>query len=74
MAEVRRVIAACHRKKVAWSVSPELLGFGAPVRVTVKDTKSGNIQTLIRPELADGALATDFDAYEYRLFEIRPVR
>ena len=34
----------------------------------------GNVQMLSLPGLGDGALATDFDAYEYRLFEIRPAR
>jgi hypothetical protein len=61
------------RKSVVWTVKPENLGFGStPTRVTVKDTKSGEVQTLPLPGLQDGSLSTELEGYEYRIFEVRP--
>ena len=61
------------RKNVVWTVQPVDLGFGSsPARVTVKDTKSGKIQTLLLSGLQDGSLSTELGGYEYRIFEVRP--
>jgi len=62
------------RKNVIWTVQPADLGFGSsPGSVTVKDTKSGKVQTLPLSGLQDGSLSTELGGYEYRIFEVRPV-
>jgi len=61
------------RKSVVWTVKPENLGFGlSPTSVTVKDAKSGKVQTLPLSGLQDGSLSTELGGYEYRIFEVRP--
>jgi hypothetical protein len=61
------------RKSVVWTVKPANLGFGSSLTsVTVKDTKSGKVQTLPLSGLQDGSLSTELGGYEYRVFEVRP--
>jgi hypothetical protein len=61
------------RKNVVWTVKPAGLGLGSPLTsVTVKDTKSGEIQTLPLSGLQDGSLSTALGGYEYRVFEVQP--
>ena len=61
------------RKSVVWTVKPEDLGFGSSLTsVTVKDTKSGKVQTLPLSGLQDGSLSTELGGYEYRVFEVHP--
>ncbi|MCW5980756.1 MAG: hypothetical protein KIT09_21930 [Bryobacteraceae bacterium] len=61
------------RRDVAWRVTPEQLGFGSAA-FTVRDTVSGERQTVRLPQLTDGSLKASLGAYEYRLFEIRPAK
>ena len=61
------------RKSVVWTVKLQDLGFGSSLtRVTVKDAKSGKVQTLPLLGLHDGSLSTELAGYEYRVFEVRP--
>jgi hypothetical protein len=61
------------RKSVVWTVKPADLGLGSSLTsVTVKDTKSGKVQTLPLSGLQDGSLSTELGGYEYRVFEVRP--
>ena len=61
------------RRNVVWTVKSANLGFSpSPASVTVKDTKSGQVQTLPLSGLQDGSLITELGGYEYRLFEVCP--
>ena len=59
------------RRRVVWTLQPEALGWDGGARVVVKDTKTGTARTLDAGGLAGGALETELDGYEYRVFEIR---
>lgn len=67
-------VTADKRKNVVWRVQPEALAFGPLSRVEVKDVKTGQMRALTAAELTDGTLETDLDPYEYRLYELRPLR
>lgn len=58
------------RRNVVWRVRPEALGMAPAARVQVKDTSSGQNRAIEWNGLEDGALVTDLEGYEYRLFEI----
>ena len=60
------------RKNVVWRVTPADLGFSPAGRVEVRDAARGQSSTLPWQALEDGSLVAELDAYEYRLFEIRP--
>ena len=60
------------RKNIVWRVSPGDLGFPRSGQVEIKDTSRGQSSTLPWSALEDGSLDTGLDAYEYRIFEIRP--
>jgi hypothetical protein len=67
-------VNAARRRNVPWRVEPEALGFKIPQRIRVKDVTFGKAQELDAGALSDGSLNADLEGYEYRLFEIRPVR
>jgi len=62
------------RKNVVWTVQPDALGFDQPPpTVSVREALSGQEFTTPWTALRDGSLVTELGAYEYRLFEVRPV-
>jgi len=62
------------RKNVVWRVKPEALGLAQSTRAAVKDTASGQVQTVPWSALSDGSLVTELSGYEYRIFEVSAVR
>jgi hypothetical protein len=62
------------RKNVVWRVQPEELGFAPGGQLSLKDVKTGQTQHITPAALADGSMVIELDGYEYRLFELNPVR
>ncbi len=65
---------AGRRKNVIWRVSPERLGYAPSAEVNIRDTASGRVSRVPWQALEDGSLATELEGFEYKLFEVRPVR
>ena len=59
------------RRNIVWRVKPDLLGLQS-TRVGVKDSVTGEEQTIDAARLADGWPVAELIGYEYRIFEIRP--
>ena len=62
------------RRNVVWRVSPAELGLDSARRLAIKDVKTGASREVPAEALTDGSLLTELDGYEYRLFEITPVK
>ncbi len=62
------------RKNIVWRVKPETLGLSRSATVEVKDTTSGQSAAVPWSAFEDGSMSTELNGYEYRLFEIYPVR
>ncbi len=63
------------RKNVVWRIAPEKLGIRSmPREILVKDTVSKTQHQQPVSALSDGSLETELGPYQYRIFEITPIR